>query len=540
MNRLFLAVVALVGLWAAACSNGGTVVTPPPPTGPFSVSSLNGQFAFTTNGEVATTTSIPTSFARVGSFIADGMGHITGGVEDANTLTVGITGPAMITGGTYTVNPNGHGTLSVTVNGASLMFSITLTSTDQGFLVDLTSNANQASTGSGNFFKQDPSKFLPSGFNGSYAFDFTGFYPDGNDNPTSIIGQLISNSGGVLSPSVEDVNEAGLTSSLVGISGNYSADSLNPGASLTSFGRGVAQINDGGSNPAFVFYIVDGTRVRFLSSSAAGLLLGDAVAQANVPTQASSFNSGFVFALGGADVSAGGTPLSRLGRFTANGATVTAALVDTNDAGKNVQTNSITSGTITIDPAGSGRGTLTFKDPNQSAAYEFVFYLSTPSSGVIQDVAGTNFVSGNTSGFVSDGSLNAQTAGPFSGSNVSGPFGFNWSGQSIQTSSKVEDEEDIIGQVGVSSLSLTGVADINEFSGGVIPNAVASGTLTLAGDGTGGDGKRSAMTVTLKSTSSTNINFVPYVVSPGLILFASTDNNRVVIGTLQSQPTTLP
>lgn len=509
-------------LSAAACSGGGGSFTPPPPNqGSFSNASLKGQYAFSTTGEVFANGSNATSqLTRLGSFTADGQGNITGGIEDANVLGAGAA-TSMITGGNYTINSDGHGTLSLAVNGASLRFSVVMTSANDGLLVDLTSNNNQASTGSGNFIKQNPGAFSQSGFAGPYAFDFTGQYPDNTGNPTSIVGQMVSNGGGGLRVN-EDLDEAGTMVQAADILGVY-ADS-SPSATLASFGRGVAQINDGavingGLNPTFVFYIVDSTRVRFLGTSTQGILSGDATVQTNVPTNLSALNSGFVFAMGGSDLVKG--PLSRMGRLSINGSSVTNVLVDNNDAGSVVKTNSATSAAITLDSTGTGRGTLSLKDPNQAVPYQFVFYLSSATSGVIQDVSGP--------GIVADGSLNGQTGAPFSATNITGAYAFNWSGQSIQ--GNTTDEEDIIGQGKISSSALSGVADINEFSGGQILGATSTGTFSFAGDGTA----RNTLAFKLSANGTTNINFVVYVASPNQSFFASSDSNRVVLGTLQMQ-----
>src|SRR5260370_10229813 len=98
MKRFLLDLTAAAALWSAACGGGGSSVSPPPPTGNFSAASLNGQYAFVTSGEVFTPGSISaTPLSRVGSFTADGQGHITRGVEEVNaastpTQSISITG----------------------------------------------------------------------------------------------------------------------------------------------------------------------------------------------------------------------------------------------------------------------------------------------------------------------------------------------------------------------------------------------------------------------------------------------------------------
>ena len=41
--------------------------------------------------------------------------------------------------------------------------------------------------------------------------------------------------------------------------------------------------------------------------------------------------------------------------------------------------------TFTIDPAGTGRGTLSFTDVTKNQPFMFVFYMASPTQGFIQD-----------------------------------------------------------------------------------------------------------------------------------------------------------
>src|SRR5437660_11858728 len=84
MKRLLFALATAAGLLSTACG-GGSSVQPPPPVGKYSMASLNGQYAFVTNGEVFTSGSnAPVPLARTGGFLADGSGNITGGMEDVH------------------------------------------------------------------------------------------------------------------------------------------------------------------------------------------------------------------------------------------------------------------------------------------------------------------------------------------------------------------------------------------------------------------------------------------------------------------------
>jgi hypothetical protein len=178
---------------------------------------------------------------------------------------------------------------------------------------------------------------------------------------------------------------------------------------------------------------------------------------------------------------------------------------------------------------------VTFKDPNLAIPFTFVFYLTSATSGVIQDITQS---SANGPTDVADGTIAGQTGSPFSSSNITGTYAMNWSGLSLQ--SGVADEEDLVGQTTVSSLALTGAADIFQFqtvNGPQIDN-VLTGTITVGGDGAGDDGKRSTLAVTLtKNGQATTVNSVLYFVSPQLAFFANNSSSptRIVAGVLETQ-----
>jgi hypothetical protein len=532
MKRLLLGFTMAAALWIAACSSGGTTVLPPP-QGKYSLGSLSGTYSFVTNGEVFANGAITaTPLARTGSFVADGKGGISGGIEDVNSAGA-FNGPFVISGGSYTVAADGRGTLTLNVssNGSAntLQFGITLTSTGGGLMIDETSSATQASTGSGNFIIQNAALCstpvtAPAG---PYVFDFSGL--DANGAALSLVGEITANAG-VLNPGFADLNDGGVLSN-GSINGALATDGLNP-AGPTVCGRGLATIS--GQN--YIFYVVDAARLRFLSSSGNVMINGDAVLQNNLPA---NLSGAFAFVVAGSDNATKFGPLTRLGRFTVSGTTLTNVLVDTNDAGTLTPTNSGVNTIVTFDlVTNPGRGTVTFKDPNLSSAFSYVFYMSSATRGVIQETTSKAGIALA----IADGSIAAQTGGPFSSTNISGTYAINWSGLSVQNGGgfAVADEEDLVGQATVTSLALKGAADIFQFqnvNGPQVDNAV-SGTITISGDGTGGDGKtaRNKLTVTLTKGSSANVDFVVYFVSPQLAFITSNGQaNRIVAGILQAQ-----
>src|SRR5260370_8010031 len=132
--------------------------------------------------------------------------------------------------------------------------------------------------------------------------------------------------------------------------------------------------------------------------------------------------------------------------------------VATNEAGtKFILTDTVTSATITPDPANPGRVTGTFTDPAfPNAPFTFVFYLSSPTSGVIQETTLAN----NAAVDVADGSIVAQTRSPFTSSNISGTYPLTSTALSSPPNNTFFGEEDFVAQATVSNLSGTGARDL--------------------------------------------------------------------------------
>jgi hypothetical protein len=537
MKRLALVFAAAAALWSAACSSGsGSNITPPPPNGTFTLSSLSGTYAFVTNGEVFANGAVTaTPLARTGSFVADGKGNISGGVEDVAQPGVLPSLAIPIIGGSYTISAAGRGMLALNLNASgvasTITFGITLTSVSGGLLIDETSTASQASTGSGNFIQQNTALCASpaTAVSGPYVFDFSGF--DGGGFPASLIGEFTDN-GGVITTGFTDVNDNFALSSGA-ITGSFGTDGANPAGPMLC-GRGKAQI----AGELYVYYVVGPTRVRLISAGTDGAMLtGDAIAQSNLPASVNAINGGFVFIAAGSSSAGGG--ITRIGRFTATGSTTLSnVLQDTNNSGKFFQANSTTSTNITFDPT-FGRGTFSFTDPQfPSAPSIFIFYLSSATQGVVQEVT----TSGGALVAVDDGTLAAQSGGPFTTSNVTGPYALNWSGLSFQQNGQFIDEEDLVGQVAIANLFLTGTSDIFQFTNGIpVTNLATAGKIVFTGDGTGGDGSGSSglrNTMPISLNGSSQIQFVVYFVNPQLAYFTNNSNSsttRIVAGVLQAQ-----
>jgi len=524
MKRLFLLLAAAAALGAAACSGGGSGITPPPPTGGFTNASLKGTYVFSMSGRTIDQNFGVSNFARIGTFIADGLGNISnpGGIEDVHIF--GSDNIFAFTGGSYTVNADGRGTLSLINSSGTSQYSITLASSSSGYIVAMPTDGS--STASGNFQLQSATTLASN----TYTFDFSGIVPDDTGNPVSIIGEFTPNgacavSCGVTNTSFEDVNDNGNFITKASLSGGtLTTDNANPGS-----GRGTATL--GGLD--YVFYVIDDQHVQFMAidqdPNAPGTALGEAAAQqAGVPNNVSAFNnSNFVFVMGG---SSGAGPVTRAGRLTASGGNLSAILLDNNNAGQSVQVPLLNTGTITLDGDNSGRGTMTFTDTaTHTGTYTFVFYLNSASQGVIQDVSAVLINNVPSAVDVADGNLAGQSGAPFTSSSFATNYAITWSGVT-------SDEEDLVGHFAPATTGSNGLADWNEFGNGKQFTSVPlNGVITLGGDGTGSTGKHTTFVATLQQPTVNPVNFFAYIADANTIYIMATGTQRVALGVLTAQ-----
>ena len=527
MKRLSLTVALLFAVFQAACSGGGGggTIPPPPPVG-FSNSSLSGQYAFTMVGNDP----LGNIIARVGVFVADGHGGIQGGIEDVDvgsgdqTLTFN-------TGTTYSISSDGRGTINLansTTGAQPLIFSVTLVSATQGFIVQTDGNA----TTSGTFALQNTSAFTPASLSASYVFDFAGISPDQSQNflPDSLVGQFTL-SNGALQGGVLDENFAAQ------LSGPLTIDKTNGilfDAANTQFGRGTFNFTAGGTQFSYVFYVVDGNRLHLMETNSASLTVGDAIRQTAAPANDAGFTGSFAYLLAGAG--GVGVPDTRVGRFTADGNRgLTGIAQDESDGGNiaAVPDGTLSATTYAVDQnfPGSGRVTITFTDSKLShnGAYSFIAYMASATRGVMQDVE---------NGFILDGQILAQTGGPFSLTTTAGDYAFNYSGLGINNSVPSSGEEDFVGHVTITNTgSASGAMDFNAFSSnkGVFPNVGVSGALTIGGDGTTSTGTRNTLSLTTNNSPSTTYPFIVYVVNPSTVFILSTHQDHIDAGSMIKQ-----
>jgi hypothetical protein len=459
--------------------------------------------------------------ARTGSFIADGAGNITSAMEDVVDLSAGTATEVTFAPSNYSVQANGRGIIVLKDSSGSggLALTMVLQSSSQGFLLE--TDGNGATSGS--FTLQTTADFLPGKFNGNYVFDFSGESLTGT-TPTvvSTVGNISATGNGIITGGVIDINDgnAGLSSAVNILPGSYALDPAN-GA---TFGRGTAQF----AGHTFAFYIVDATQIMFLQEDSQGGSSGNAVLQTGtIPTQNAGFTGSFAYLVGGSSTVG---PDAAVARFTADGAGSLGAIsYDENNNGEPPihisQGTNISNATYAIDTtnAGSGRGTLTFTDSSHGT-FQYVFYLISPTSGVIQDVS---------SGIVADGILLAQTGAPFTLASLAGNYAFNWSGVNVSSFSV----ENYVGQYKLANTATTNISgvvdgtslDINGVAS--FPNSGAQGTLTINSDGS----TNNTYQIATGSSVSPTYGFQAYIVDANTVLVVCTDKTRVLAGFVSRQ-----
>jgi hypothetical protein len=158
-----------------------------------------------------------------------------------------------------------------------------------------------------------------------------------------------------------------------------------------------------------------------------------------------------------------------------------------------------------------------------------VFYLSSATQGVIQDVS--TVVSGGiaTAVDVADGTLLGQSGAPFSLASLAKAYAFSWSGADPL-------EEDFVGAFTPANATPNGLVDYNEFTAGKqFLNTPFNGVVTIGADGTGSTGQHNTFVAGISGSPSVTINYFAYIANTNTILVMGTDSKRVIAGVLTAQ-----
>jgi hypothetical protein len=291
--------------------------------------------------------------------------------------------------------------------------------------------------------------------------------------------------------------------------GNFS--SVDP-----TTGRGTASIQTTLGNLTFAYYIVSATRAFFISTnSGATPAVSGTISTQQPPVGgfvSGAFLGDYSFLISGSSPSGG---IGDAGRFHADGVSaISAGVLDENNDGQVTPSGGLAfSGAFTPVDA-FGRGTITL---STTPVATFVFYLISPQSAVMQET---------DSGIASNGSIQAQSGGPFSNASLKSHFALNMTGTGL---GKNGGRFDLIGDLAFDGAgNITGAEFTNDQSSVIIPGSAGlTGTYSLAANGRG--------TMTLMLGGGTTLQFAIYVPDSTTIYLQGTDMGAVIVGIASNQ-----
>jgi hypothetical protein len=465
----------------------------------FAAASFQGFYAFSLAGQ---NTAGP--IFRAGSFKADGAGQITSGVEDIRDASSATAHPLAFTG-TYTLTPDGRGTMHFNDGHTPADFAIALMNNSQ---VQIT-GFDASGTSIGQASLQDLTAFKLSAFFGTYVFDFNGL--DASSKPLSQIGEFTADGSAGITNGFLDANDNGVVSATpASFTGSFQADPANA-STLSSNGRLLATLHFPGGDRSFALYMVSRGTAKFVELDTAQVTAGVATQQApNQTFSVASLTGNFVLQLSGSGAAGA---IATAGSFSADGGGhVTTGVLDENTNGAVTQAAAFSAGaSYTIDPVIQGRGTVTFT--TSSRAYKLVLYLGQAGGAVIQET---------DSSITSDGTLVQQQLGANPALSTQSSFAFAATGLSGASPQTLAGQLTANGAGAISS----GHSEIN--TAGTLASAEAvTGSYTAASSA-------GRVVLTLNPTAD-NRNFALYVINPTQAFLIGSDSGRLAAGSLFRQ-----
>ena len=341
------------------------------------------------------------SLDAIGSFVADGNGHITG-LIDMNGVNGAYRYINQGFSGSYQVNPSDNrGQLMFTLPNGAWNFRFAIDSTGKkGHLLLFESSGRY---GSGVFKRQTTADFSLSSLNGDYAMAMAGMSAMG-DERNALAGRMHVDGTGVISATSLYVCNTGGPANFMTFDGSAA---MNASTGMSS-GRGTIFFSAGGQNPHFSFYLVDSTEAYLIRIDTIGdntpPYVGGALKQVGGPYTPASFTGNSVFYTTGIVSQTVVKSGVMIGQFTMNGSTGSA--VYTYNYG-----GSIFSGQSSINATVYTNGRVLLNILSNS----YVAYLVAPNTGFLLQID-------NPGTMVMFGFFEAQTGGPFSDASLSGEF----------------------------------------------------------------------------------------------------------------------
>lgn len=539
---------ATTGLYTAPDSPppGGTLTitaTDPAATAPatatatiiFSDDSLQGPYAFGYSGN-------DTSgfMAAAGSFVSNGAGKITSGVEDIESSLTGLQTQVEFTG-TYTVGPDGRGSAQITHGRVTENWRFALATSHHAQLTRFDSGA----TGGGTMDQQSVEALSnqASVITGPYVFSALG--ADGSFDPLGIAGVFSADGAGhIPSPGgIIDVNDNGtVTADDTSLNGTYAFDTLFSGT-----GRGTMTLQStatGATARQYAFYAVGANSA---GTSITQMYFIEIDSPPNVPFVAGQmFSAPTTAALGNGDLSqatyvftAGGSssagPYASGGALTSDGAgNITGGTSDVNNDGTTALATALGTCAYSLDSSSrridlrvfAGSGTCP-AGANPSVS-EFAAYQTSLGSVVMLEVDSAAVATGVAYQQCGPLSTGCAAASP---SLTAASVDIGLIGQGIFHSNVTSVQQNVSGQLSISSdVITTGNLDINTFPTPLPqPNPVSS--VSVGSPAANGRG-----TVVVSATSPTaTYNLIYYLIDDHTALLLDQDQTQILIGATARQ-----
>jgi hypothetical protein len=367
-------------------------------------------------------------FVAAGSFVADGLGNISGGIIDTNDTVNPVLSQSFT--GTYSIATTGLGFMTLSTS-PSRIFAISLTAGGNANIIEFDdSTGGVLARDSGVLLKQDVSAFSTALTAGPYAFGFSGI--DSGQNRYGLAGAFQSGGNGSFTSGALDSDDAstGPSSDVPFTGGGYTAPT-------STNGRGTANIVTAQGTTGYSYYVVSATQLLVMetdtfSTKGYPLVSGQILQQTTSSFADGNLNGVGVFELSGLD---GTTPQSQIGLFAGNGG-----------GGFNLTSDENIGGALT-SPGGPGSYSVA---PNgRVTGWGPVLYLVTTNTG---------FIIGTDSA-VSFGYMTPQTVTQYNAASLTGTY----AGGSFAPVAPVVDNVVSITVAGSGSLQTT--SDISSANG---------------------------------------------------------------------------
>jgi hypothetical protein len=489
-------------------------------------SNLTGKYAFYLSGFDLS----GDAYAAAGSVTLDGNGNVTSGEEDLNstTFTSAIEGDTLT--GTYTMNGDGQGTMTLNVSNSSgtdplvgnngvQTFSFVVVNSSHMLIIEFDS----VYTSSGSMDLQTASTFN-AGISGNFALSASGFI---GGKPAAFGGVYTASSGTINGIGTADENLDGVTTIGGNLSGTMSAADAN--------GRGTFTLSTPSGSGTFAYYIV-GPEALFLTEiDTGGVTVGQSFGQGSGTFSASSLAGGNVLDEPAAFTAIGAANMA--GQFASNASALNGVVdynvngvvdgLNPNPAITQPPTPEPLNGTKMITSSGYGSISVTVGGTSDFATYGI--YATDPTVN-INDPNNANGPGGALiveldGGTLGTGFIVPQTATALSTINEADGF------SGIVAILSPDEFLNSTGQFVYSSGSFSGTANINDFNLAAAPPADTentavpiTGVITADTTNTG----RYTVVVTLPvigAGNSTNYR-VQYVANGGFAVGVDTDTNE--------------